>query len=238
MQHERVDSVMVHTTRRSYKQKYLELKANIPDVDEETKRLADIAEYHAVLEHARSEQHKILKEMADAAVELISVLDSRNGQLGFDIKDIRKPIDNSLDKMDGNLIARRTRDVLRHAATRVAMAGYGIEELRNAIVPLKTGVQLLQPGVERSYKGYMESYTIGSNPTEKEIEAITDHKGKNPRQLDYEYETDNDSSDEEQENEPVSSVDKSLVIQRPLTTRKPSAKTPAGRRLSDEVVID
>jgi hypothetical protein len=213
MQHSRNDSAMTHSSRKSYKEKYEQLKANIPNTQGEAQKLSDLAEYKAVQEHARVEQHKLLCEMAEYATELVEVLDSRNGQLGFNVKDIRKPIDTNLNQMDGNLIARRTRDVLKHAIARVAMAGYGMTELRDSIVTLQTGVQLLQPVVEQSYAGYMESYIVGAHPTSREIEEATQEKGKNPRTLGYTYDTDDDDSEDEAVSVQIPK-ETSLVVQR------------------------
>jgi hypothetical protein len=235
MQHSRNDSAMTHSSRKSYKEKYEQLKANIPNADGEARKLAELAEYKAVHEFARAEQHKLIREMAECATELVEVLDSRNGQLGFKVKDVRKPIDANLSQMDGNLIVRRTRDLVKHAISRIAMAGYGLEELRDSVTTLQTGVKLLEPVIEKSYAGYMESYAVGSNPTDREVEEVTKDKGKSPRTLGYVYETDDDDSDDE-DSLHEETLNTSLVVQRPGKPTSPS-RSAAKNKKSNEISI-
>jgi len=238
MQHERKDSAMTHSTRKSYKEKYLACKQNIASVDQHAEDLATLAEFQALAEHQRSQQHKVLQEVAEFVVELVELMDSKAGQLGFKIKDVRKPVDANLPSMDGLLIARRTRDILKHASSRIAVASLGLDELRDSVNSLTTGVQLLQPTLQRSRNGYLESYVIGKNPTDREIEEAQGGTGKNPRTLDYSYETDYESSEsEDEEDEDTQQMSTAVVSSGKATGPRMPAKKPAGRRLSDEIEI-
>jgi hypothetical protein len=221
---------MTHSTRKSYKEKYLAAKAGIPDSNDHAEVLSDLSELHSLSELKREELHKLLQEVAEAASDLVGILDSRDGQLGFNVKDVRKPIDANLPMMDGNLIARRTRDILRYAHSRIGMAGLGINDLRHSLQQITTGVSLLKPALVRGRKGVMESYIIGSSPKSDEIDSATNGYGKNPRMKDYEYETDVSDSDEENTEQGRTA----LVPTSPQRIIKPAGRSPAARRANKE----
>lgn len=223
---------MPHTSRKSYKEKYLEAKAEaeIPNVAKETAALAQLNEFQAVAEHERAKLHAILQEVATMTSDFVALLDSRDGQMIFKVKDIRKPIDSNLPAMDSTLIARRTRDVMRHAYNRLGMASMGMSDLRNSVIELRTGIQLLQPVTQKSQAGYLESFVIGSNPTDKEIVEAEEVRGKNPRVMAYTYVTDDESDSEEEDSIPASSA---IVPASPSRVAKPQGRTPASRRIKD-----
>lgn len=227
---------MTHSSRRSYKDKYLAAKAEaeIPDVRVEAEALSQLSELQSVTEHERAKLHGTLQEVANLTSDIVALLDSRDGQMSFQVKDIRKPIDSNLPAMDSTLIARRTRDVLRHAYDRLGMASMGMKDLRDSIAELKTGINLLQPSTRRLQAGYLESFVVGKNPTDKEIQEAEDVRGKNPRTLAYEYET--DDSDSEEENPTNNSG--ALVPTSPTRVAKPPGRTPASRRIKNSDAID
>lgn len=70
MSHTRKDSMMTHSSRKSYKEKYLAAKAGIPDTDEQAQTLNDISDLHSVQELKREELHKLLQEVAEATSEI------------------------------------------------------------------------------------------------------------------------------------------------------------------------
>lgn len=222
--------IMTHSTRMSYKDKYLAAKADVELSESNAELLTEFSRFQEIAELKRAEQHAILQEVADAANILSEMLDSKVGQLGFKIKDVRKPIDVNLSSMDAKLIARRTRDLIKHATTRIGIAGLGVSELRDSVTQLSLGVTMLEPAMRRAQRGYTESYVVGRSPTDRELEEARDHEGKNPRTLDYEYETDDSDS------EPESEDKKALaVVQSPaLRLSKPTGRTPASRRVKPD----
>lgn len=227
---------MTHSSRRSYKDKYLAAKAeaDLPDVREEAEALSQLAELQSVTEHERAKLHSILQEVAILTSDFVALLDTRDGQMQFQVKDVRKPIDSNLMSMDSALIARRTRDVMRHAYDRLGMASMGMKDLRESVAELKTGIRLLQPSTRKLQSGYLESFVVGKNPTDKEIQEAEEVRGKNPRTLAYQYETD----DSDSENETASTNASALVPTSPSRIVKPPGRTPASRRVKDSAAID
>jgi len=227
---------MTHSTRRSYKEKYLAAKAEseIPNVREDAEALAQLAEVQSIVDHERARLHTVMLDIATLTSDFVSLLDSREGQMSFQTKDVRKPIDANLAAMDSNLIARRTRDVMKHAYDRLGMASLGMTDLRNSVSELRTGIKLLQPSTRKLQAGYLESFVVGKNPTDKEIIEAEENRGKNPRTLAYNYES--DESDSESEN--LSSSSSALVPTSPSRLVKPQGRTPASRRVKDSAAID
>lgn len=234
MAHARTDSAMTHSSRRSYKEKYLAARSGIPEVEEHTRTLSDISELQAVQELNREELHSLLREVAEATSDLVALLDSKDGQLGFKVKDIRKPTDANLPFMDGKLIARRTRDVIRQAHSRVGMAGLGLNDMRDALQNMTVGVSLLKPQIAKVKRGVMESYVVGANPKTSEIESAVEDEGKNPRLQDYTYETDKSDSDDEDYDD----NSRSLVPATPKRFAKPAGRSPESRRRQSSDDID
>lgn len=190
--------MMTHSTRRSYKDKYEAAKRNVVRTDNAVEDLAATAEFITLLEYQRSEQHKRLQNLADAVAELIRVLDDPTNQFQFKFKEMMKPIDKQLRSYDGNLIIKRATDIVKYASDRIAIAGELESENREKIHSLLTGSLLLQGPVSRAQKGYLESYQIGIDPTDKEIIEAHERKSHNPRTLDFDYETDYDSDSSEE----------------------------------------
>lgn len=204
---------MTHSTRKSYKDKYLALKSGIPDVSPAVEGLTDAARILAQHEVERKRQHEVIQELARAVGELVLMLDSSDGKLGYSIKDVSKPIDRVLDSLDGTLIVRRSRDVVLRAAERIGLASCGISELRKDVQELNMGAHLLTDQIVRTKHGYLESFVIGTAPSWNEIEESKDNRGKNPRTLDFDYTTDADDSDEDDsEDEVEEQEDNSLVV--------------------------
>jgi hypothetical protein len=225
---------MVHTTRKSYKEKYESLRqaSGRPnrDVDELARNLAEFGEFQAVAEGKRAEQYDLLQDLAREITELVIMLDARDGQLGLSFKDTRVPIDANLVSMDGNLIVRRARDVVKKATDRVGIAGCRVDELQNQLNNLKVGASLLKPVAEKARRGFFESYIVGNSPTEAEMTDIDMIPGKNPRSMSYDYRTDEESSDSEVEENNSTAV----ALSSPRSFAKPSGRTAASRRTSQE----
>jgi hypothetical protein len=192
---------MTHSSRKSYKEKYLALKNESSDIRREEEILAGVAEFHASADAERKRYHAQLVEVAEVTTELVELLDCRNGQFGLNIKDIRKPIDATLSAYDSGLILRRTRDVLKHACARLAIAGLKSTEDSASLQSLKVGAQLLKSPLHRSFKGLYETHEIGKDPTDAELLELEEHPGRNPREKTYIYHTDNDDSESESEDE-------------------------------------
>jgi hypothetical protein len=226
---------MTHSTRRSYKDKYEELKkrdqtSTKDNVDELSRNLAEFGEFQALAEQRRAQQYDLLQDLARHVTDLVIILDSRDGQLGLSMKDLRKPIDANLCSMDGDLIIRRTRDLVRHASERVGMSGCRISDLQNQVNSLRVGASLLQPTAARARKGYFESYLVGNSPTATEMTEIDLHSSKNPRSQNYEYFTEEDISESEAETDNTTAGAVAVVNK----FAKPVGRTAAARRLSQE----
>jgi hypothetical protein len=226
---------MTHSTRRSYKEKYelLKKKAGPDHTEELVQNLAEFSEFQALSEQRRAQQYDLLQELAKEITDLVIVMDAREGQLRMEFKDIRKPLDANLCSMDGDLIIRRARDVVRYASERIGIAGCRIADLDAKVSNLTVGASLLKPAAIKSKHGFYESYVVGSSPTEEEKFNLDIREGRNPRLIHYDYETDQDNSDlEEDDREEIN--DTALVSTRDTRFAKPQGRTASSRRLSQE----
>jgi len=217
---------MTHSSRRSYKDKYLALKDNSLDVSKEVAALAEAAEFQSLVEYQRQQQHEKLQELAKEVMETVRLLDGNSSRLGFRFKDVSRPTDQNLDKYDATLIIRRSRDVVRYANERIAIAASLIEDYRDSLNSVRTGTQLLLPEISKAQRGYLESYEIGQNPQAAEVQEAQNNRGKNPRLNGYIYETDDDNSvsDLEQEDERSDSAMSQLVVASPKRPKRRNAR--------------
>jgi hypothetical protein len=190
---------MTHSSRKSYKQKWLEAKANVDLNDESIDTLRRAATALDSAEDSRQREFELVRAVAEEAVYLLEMMDHPDGKGPMRLDDIRKPIDSHLTELDGILILRRTRDLLKHATGRIGMLGLTANKLLANQRNYESMTNNLQRPIERLGHGMLASYHIGQSPNLKEKEYVIEKPGKNPRLHDYEYETDNSDSENEVE---------------------------------------
>lgn len=228
----RHDSVMVHSTRKSYKDKYLALqKQNSTDIGPQLQVLENIHEFSLSSEKERAELHKIIQEIAEEVTTVNAFCDTSDGKFGLTFKDVTVPCDYNLSSLDAKLILRRARDVLRQLCSRLNVAAIHTKLLNERVANFATSIDMLQPSLERAQRGYIESYKIGYNPTDVEMSDLVSDRSKNPRSA-YEYFSADESSESESEEEV--DIPKTLAIRN--SRGPPNSATPAKKSVTKDAI--
>jgi len=191
---------MTHSTRKSYKEKWLAAKR-----DQDNRPLEKITEAATLINEAneyRIKETDLVKELAAEAVTLLEMMDHPDGKGTLvDEKDYRKPIDSNLVNFDNLLILRRSRDIMKRATDRIGMLGLASKDSAAVVRDYESIATTLVKPADKISRGIFSSYVVGTNPTVPEMEKALEMNGKNPRMIDFVYYSDDSDSDTENEND-------------------------------------
>jgi len=211
---------MTHSSRRSYKDKYLRLREALePDNSLDHANLVQSTiELANRQETSRVAQGEILRKLAQDVVVASELLDDRESNLGLSFPSSYHTVDSKLPDLDVSTILMRARHVINELSERVGIASELVKEQNARLKNYTTSVGTLEPALIRAQRGYLATHVIGHKPTGDEISLAMAENGKNPRliNLEYDYDTDDSASEYEGETNAVT------LFEKPKKTRNDS----------------
>lgn len=229
---------MPHTNRHNFKAKWLEAKGTdaseyATDIGNATAQTDSIVASEGDVAMTLQRVHSTMMSTSLAAKELIDVLDDHIECAGIQFSPVGHIIDDSLNKLDLNTMARRFRDLYKIALMRVGLLSVALEEEHATSARFKRDLKKLSHSQMVLQRSAVESLYIGVNPTSNEIEDYpTKERSATDTRLNHQYyDLPDDFNIIRSESNGTNKVESQPVenteVERRLTTRTP--KTPRSR---------
>jgi len=206
MSHQRADSKMVHSSRRSYKDKLAKLQASTLQTRDDTIETLQIqGDINVLLQQVQDESHKLATRVATQAQEAVKEADALSSCEGLKFPLVKRAIDDSLLNMNVDIMLRRSSDIIRVLSERIGILTEAYNNARRDLDAIQTETILLKSPIRRIREKHVETYGIGRRPTDIEKQDYENNEGKFDR-FGLEYFTDPDDSDSEGSDEDESNA--------------------------------
>jgi len=203
MSHRRNDSKMVHSSRKSYKDKLAKLQAApVLTTDESLEILQIQGDANTLLQQVQDESHRLASRVAEAAKSAIDELDNLSFCEGLKFPMVKKRIDECLLNMNVDIMLRRSSDIINLLEERVGLLTLAYNTAKKNLDAIQSETLLLKSPLRRAHELHIATYGVGKNPTDLEKADFESNGGKLTRfNLDYNTDISDSESEDEQEND-------------------------------------